>query len=453
MFTQSSVRCSARSWARAFTFVLAAAAGLLPVSGCGDDLGATPQVLPPKAKLLVFSDPHYFDPSLGTHGPAFEAYLASDRKLIGESDAIVRAMVANVEAENPTAVLIAGDLTKDGELLSHQSMARYLHQMKSNGRKVFVVPGNHDIENGGAVSYAGDTTTVVPAISAADFATIYADMGYADAIARDPTSLSYVAELVPGLWLLAMDSCTYGEARGSGVTPGRFLDSTKAWIKAQLDAAQARGIRVIGMMHHGVVEHFTNQNLIFSEYLVDDRDAVARMFSDGGMGAVLTGHFHANDITQGKPTGAARSLYDIETGSTVTYPCPYRIIDVDADTLAITTKHVTNIDYDLGNAPDFQTLAHDSLRLGLESLISRLITAAPYSLAPDDAAQIAPWLGDGLVAHYAGDEVMPPDVSVEAQTLLAAPGFTKQLAGAMLISIWNDLPPPDNTVTLDLSQR
>jgi 3',5'-cyclic AMP phosphodiesterase CpdA len=132
---------------------------------------------------MVFSDPHYFDPSLGTTGAAFEAYLASDRKLIAESDAIMRAMVAQVEAQNPQVVLVSGDLTKDGEQLSHHSVAALLAQMKTGGRKVFVVPGNHDIQNGGASSYAGDTATPVPAISAAEFAEIYKDLGFSDAIA------------------------------------------------------------------------------------------------------------------------------------------------------------------------------------------------------------------------------------------------------------------------------
>jgi 3',5'-cyclic AMP phosphodiesterase CpdA len=425
----------------------------LALSGCSDDTGTAPQVYSPKAKLLVLSDPHYFDPSLGTTGSAFETYIEHDRKLIAESDAIMRAMVAQVLAEKPQAVLISGDLTKDGELQSHQSVAAYLHQMKSDGRKVFVVPGNHDIQNGGASSYAGDTATPVPAISAADFATIYQDMGYGDALARDPNSLSYVAEVVPGLWLLAMDSCIYGDARGSSITSGRFTDGTKAWITSQLDAAKSRGIRVLGMMHHGVVEHFTNQNLIFSEYLVNDRDAVASLFSNGGMGAVFTGHFHANDITQGTPSAATKSIFDIETGSTVTYPCPYRIVDVSSDVLAITTKHVTSIDYDLKGEPDFQTYAHDSLRVGLGTLISTLVEAPPYSMSPDDSAQISPWLGDGLVAHYAGDEVLPADAAAEGQALLTSTGFVKQLAGAMLLSIYTDLQPADNTVTLDLAVR
>ena len=425
---------------------------LAGVPACSDDTGSLP-VYHPAVKLLVFSDPHYFDPSLGTSGAAFAAYLASDRKLIAESDAIIRAMVAQVAAEDPQVVLVSGDLTKDGEQLSHQTMAGYLAQMKAGGRKVFVVPGNHDIENGGASSYAGDTATPVSAISASDFADIYKDFGFSDTIAQDSNSLSYVAELVPGLWLLALDSCIYGDARGPMQSSGRFLDGTKAWIQAQLDEAKRRGVRVMAMMHHGLVEHFANQALIFPEFVIGDRDAVAGMLSNAGVGAIFTGHFHANDITRGTPSTATKSIYDIETGSAVTYPCPYRIVDVSDDSLAITTQHITSIDYDLGGAPDFQTYAHDSLRLGLETLITTLIEAPPYSVAPADAGQLAPWLGDGLVAHYAGDEVMPADALAEVQALKSSSNGVIQLSGTMLQSIWTDLPPPDNTETLDLAAR
>jgi hypothetical protein len=422
------------------------------LASCGDDGHGSP-VYAPTVNLLVFSDPHYFDPSLGASGAAFETYLAHDRKLIAESDAIMRALVAQVQTENPQVVLISGDLTKDGEQQSHQSLARYLHQMQSGGSRVFVVPGNHDIQNASSVSYSGGSQTPVPTISAADFADIYKDFGYGAAIARDSQSLSYVAELVPGLWLLALDSCIYTDSVGGSQTAGRLLDSTKAWISAQLNLAKSRGIRVVGMMHHGIVEHFASQSLIFSEFLVNDRDALGSLFSNGGMGVVFTGHFHANDITQGTPKGASRSIYDIETGSTVTYPCPYRVINLASDALTISTKHITSIDYDLKGAMDFQSYARDSLRVGLEELIANLVTQPPYSMPATDAAQLAPWLGDGLVAHYAGDEIMPSGALNESQALLSAKDFVHQLAGAMLQSIYTDLTPADNDVTLDLALR
>lgn len=404
-------------------------------------------------RLLVLSDPHYYDPALGTTGSAFATYTTRDRKLIAESDAIMRAMVATVQAENPQVVLVSGDLTKDGEKASHARVAAYLHQMMAGGRKVLVVPGNHDIQNDGAQSYTGDVATPVPATSAAEFATIYNDMGYGAALARDPGSLSYVAEMAPGLWLLAIDSCIYGEVRAPETTPGRITDATKTWIQGQLALAANRGARVLAMMHHGVVEHFANQALVFPEYLVDERDAVAALLSNGGVGVVFTGHFHANDITRGLPSGSARALYDIETGSTVTYPCPYRVVDVSADVLAIATRHVTAIDYDLNGAPNLETYAFQSLRLGMETLIPKLIVQAKYAITEKQAAAISPWLADGLVAHYAGDEVMPANVPDEARKWLASGIGVEMLAGVMLQSIWTDLPPADNAVTLNLAAR
>ena len=434
----------------AFRFVCLSYFCATLIAGC--DSGQT-GAMSPKVKLFVFSDPHYYDPSLGTTGSAFADYVAHDRKLIAESDAILRALVAAVNAENPDVVLISGDLTKDGELISHQSAAALLLQMKAQGRRVFVVPGNHDIQNPAASSYAGDTATPVASIVPKDFATIYGDLGYGDAITTDPSSLSYVAELVPGLWLLALDSCIYGDVRGPMDSSGRFVDGTKAWIQAQLDEAKKRGVRVMAMMHHGLLEHFAMQSVIFPEFVIGDRDAVAGLLSNGGVGVVFTGHFHANDITRGTPSASTKSMVDVETGSAVTYPCPYRVIDVSDDALAITTQHITTIDYDLGGKPDFQTYAHDSLRLGLETLITKLIEAPPYSVSPADASDLAPYLGDGLVAHYAGDEVMPADAAAKAQSLMSSTDFVMQLSGTMLQSIYTDLPPPDNTVTLDLASR
>ena len=55
-------------------------------ASCSDDTGTFTNYHP-AVKLMIFSDPHYFDPSLGTVGAAFDAYLANDRKLIAESDA------------------------------------------------------------------------------------------------------------------------------------------------------------------------------------------------------------------------------------------------------------------------------------------------------------------------------------------------------------------------------
>ena len=46
-----------------------------------------------------------------------------------------------------------------------------------------------------------------------------------------------------------------------------------------------------------------------------------------------------------------------------------------------------------------------------------------------------------------------PGAQVEIQTLQSSTSTFVKLAGTMLQSIWTDLPPADNAVTLDLSAR
>jgi hypothetical protein len=58
-----------------------------------------------------------------------------------------------------------------------------------------------------------------------------------------------------------------------------------------------------------------------------------------------------------------------------------------------------------------------------------------------------------LVAHYAGDEVMPSDMQANIQSLSTATDYPTKLAGILLRSVWTDLPPPDNNVVLDLATR
>jgi len=150
-------------------------------------------------RIGVASDLHYTHPSLIVErGKALDDYLNADRKLLLESDAILRQTVQLLLQENPDIVLIPGDLTKDGELASHHGVAALLKPLREKGVKVLVIPGNHDVNNPDAVSFQGDTVRKEPTISADDFAVIYNDYGYERAVSRDEHSLSYVSEPVHG---------------------------------------------------------------------------------------------------------------------------------------------------------------------------------------------------------------------------------------------------------------
>ena len=145
-----------------------------------------------------------------------------------------------------------GDLTKDGEKVSHQDLVKLLKQFDNAHIKVFVVPGNHDVNNPESAQYDGDNASPAPTITASDFASFYSGYGYSNAIARDPHSLSYVAQVSPGLWILGLDACEYELNTTIAIVGGRIKPETKQWALNWIAEAQKRHIAIFGMMHHGI---------------------------------------------------------------------------------------------------------------------------------------------------------------------------------------------------------
>jgi acid phosphatase type 7 len=403
-------------------------------------------------KICSASDLHYFNPSLLiSDGTAFQEYLAQDRKLITESRAITQALVKKIKEEKPDIFLVTGDLTKDGEKLSHQDMAKYLDSIEMNGvTKVYVIPGNHDVNNVDACSYDGATTTKVDSISPSDFKTIYNNFGYAEAADVDPASLSYLAKPKAKLWVLGLDVCMYDSnmVRKTPVTEGRFKPATYKWVLARLAEAKAAGATVIGMMHHGLTEHYTGQSVSFPEYVVDGWDTISVRFADAGLKLMFTGHYHANDITEAAGTGT-NFVFDIETGSTVTWPCPYRVMHLNADTtLDVVSKVITDIDYNT-NGETFQVYAKEYLNTGMTGLVKSTLMST-YGLDESTALVLTPHVVAAYAAHYAGDEKIPATETAFISYLNSIGQATYTTFASMLTSYWTDLNPADNNVVLSL---
>lgn len=436
--------------AKQFTQTLLAGLCALQITGCDSNNNVQPeeQLYQQDVRLMVASDVHVMDPSLlvGGKGSAFEQYLTMDRKLLAESDAIMRSVISSVQQEQPRILLLTGDLTKDGEKASHQRLVSQLKQLTDKGIKVMVIPGNHDINNPNAKQFEGNTVSSVPSVTPAEFAQIYKDCGFGQAIARDEASLSYVAEPIKGLWIVAMDACLYEDNYKTGhpETDGAMRASTRAWVKNQLTEAKKQGKTVIGMLHHGVVEHFVGQEDFFGDYMVNDWKSLAEEWARAGMRVVFTGHFHANDAAQLDVDG--RPFYDVETGATVTAPCPYRMLTIRPDkTLAISTRTVQQVDYPLPAGKLFPQYAEESLQDGLGPLSEYTLQQPPLSLSAEQAKQLAPFMVKTLIAHYKGDE------KADAQTR-GEIAYLKQLnpqLGFIMELLWNDQT-PDNTLEIKL---
>lgn len=408
-------------------------------TGCSDESDTQTS-----ARFAVLSDPHVYDTSLGTTGAAFEEYLSNDRKMLAESVEIMEAMVAELlNVKDLDFVIIPGDLTKDGEKVSHEKMASFLAKLNDKGIKTYVVPGNHDINNPHAVSFSGSTTTRVASVTPEEFAEIHNKSGFAKAIYKDKNSLSYVAEPADNVWLFAIDSCKYDNNATYPETSGEISAETLSWILDKLAIAKAKGKLVIGMMHHGIIAHFAAQPLLFSEYVLDEYSTVGAALANAGMNIVFTGHFHAQDVV--KYTFSSGVMYDVETGSGVTAPSPYRIIDLDipAKTFSINSYEIHSIP----SKTDFDAYKKEFTEQGMLELYTTL--GPQYGLP----AQYAAVGAEIHVAHYKGDEMFA-SLSAQSQVVIQAmttstDAATQQLGGAMY-DFAQDGAPADNNLTITL---
>jgi 3',5'-cyclic AMP phosphodiesterase CpdA len=401
-------------------------------------------------KMAVFADPHYYDPSLGISGAAFLNYIAHDRKMIAESEAILEATVQAILAEDADVVLVPGDLTKDGVELSHRGVAVYLQMLEDAGKRVFVVPGNHDVSNPHSYSYpeVGDPV-LEDNVSPDEFEQIFYNYGFDEAVHRDPHSLSYVAELQKGVWLMALDGCNYNNKFPHlSLTAGSFSQETMSWIVDRLQEANASDITVFGMMHHGIVEHFPGMDQVFPEYLIDNWTEVSSVFAENGMNVVFTGHHHATDISR-KRTGE-NFIIDIQTGSTVTWKCPYRVVRYTkiADLLEVENNVITEIAYNLGGM-SFQAYAYDFLAQGLPALVVYQLMG--MGLDEPTAKAVEPLVTATLIAYYHGDEreLRDQEVMLGIAQLLQSGDPMAVMLGELLTGIWTDNT-ADNNVFIEL---
>lgn len=427
-------------------FYLLCLIGIFSLEGCTKH---TDEAVPPTVKFMVISDIHYFDPSLFSVpvNASFQAYLAADRKLIVESSAILQNVLASVQAEKPDFLLITGDLTKDGEKFDHQKLATLFKILSDKGIKVLVIPGNHDINNPASNSYIQSSQTKIDNVSATDFSSIYANCGYGNTVERDPNSLSYVSEPVKGVWVLGIDACHYSP---TSETAGSISTNTLTWVKSIIAKAKQQNKILLSMMHHGLVEHFAGQSTLFPEYVISDWQNVSSQLADAGMNIIFTGHFHAQDVT--KKTSTSGFVFDVETGSTVTSPCPYRIATLNTATksLQITSKKIDGVTYStIPTGTTFQQYAKDYLTTGMKSISFYMLSTPPYNIpaATITALQLDRIMANAFVAHYAGDETPSAADNTDIQTVKT---MIPTLGGAIQ-GVWTDLAPADNNITINLT--
>jgi 3',5'-cyclic AMP phosphodiesterase CpdA len=302
-------------------------------------------------RLVIISDPHLLAPELVTPGSAIDRADAAETKMMAMSDEIMSTLTDSIIDLNPSIVLITGDLTHNGERLSHERMAWHLDRMRQHGIQPLVIPGNHDCNNPYSRQFDGDKTRPAATVTRDEFAQIYSNYGYGESSLRDTASLSYCCEPCKGIVIIGIDSnmdeantlTSRGDSTDTYYNGGRIKSETLQWVLDRATEARSQGKHVIAMMHHHLVQHFDKEDELLGNYIIKDHNQVAKQFIEAGIHNIFTGHLHVTDAATMKNDEGTDSIVEIATGSAICYPFALRTATLDPhdNTLAIDTRWLT----------------------------------------------------------------------------------------------------------------
>lgn len=287
-------------------------------------------------RIFVMSDIHVMSPDL-VQDPTNSSYvkdMEESRKLQAESYEIFCAYVDTIKALRPELVVIPGDLTKDGEFLSHQTVAGKLQELLDLGIPTLVIPGNHDLENDNGRIYTSSGKQRVDGFTPEQFEQVYYNFGLKEAIARDPISLSYVCEPINGIWFIGIDDCripSRGDTQYGDGEYGRIRPATLEWILAQADQAKEEGKVVVAAIHHQLIYHYNGQERVMASAATENGDSIARLFADHGIKVVLTGHMHVPNVSRLPGFESDDILTEVNLPSTICYPSQYALLSLSDD--------------------------------------------------------------------------------------------------------------------------
>ena len=258
-------------------------------------------------KMYVVADPHYMSEKLTENSETFVSYLDTLDRMMKYTGVFLDIIEDDVKKNQPDIVVFPGDLTNNGSKVNHLELEKRLQRIKAAGAKVYVVPGNHDINNEKALLFKDNNIYKTESITKDEFTKIYGDYGYDEAILKDENTLSYLVKPYQNLWLLMLDTTKdYPE-------PGGYINrDTLNWITQCSDMAKEENAEMVVVMHHNLLDH---SEIIWEDYTVDNNTSVINTFHECDIQLVLSGHIHIQDVKTHTSAVTGNTIYDIATSS------------------------------------------------------------------------------------------------------------------------------------------
>lgn len=260
-------------------------------------------------RIMAASDLHYLSPQLMEYSGKFrELCEALQEPEMERLEEFMEEWLEQVMEAGPDALLITGDLSYQGEKLSHMELSGKLARLTRAGIPVYVVPGNQDLDNPFSACWrpeSGMDYTPAETISAREFQEIYRDMGYGSGgkrcgeisceeissgeISCAPDSLSYQVCLrkVSGevLYLFMLDTTIPGSSSGR-IAPGTF-----GWLEEKLEKIRGKFPCLIAG-HHPMFP----LNEEFVPFVLENGQELAGLMQKYGAPLYISGHLHRSGM-------------------------------------------------------------------------------------------------------------------------------------------------------------
>lgn len=185
-------------------------------------------------RFVFIADTHHFSRTLSDGGEAYAYRSESDQKCLEETGEIIDAAFEKILEDPPAAVMIAGDLSDDGERICHEEFREKLRELQKHV-PVYVITATHDwcCDENPRRFTGSEVTNDVETVPHEELSEFYREFGLDRAISSYKTHLgiySYVAQIADGVRLLALNDDQNGKGR-AGYTPDHMAWSRNRYAR------------------------------------------------------------------------------------------------------------------------------------------------------------------------------------------------------------------------------
>lgn len=294
-----------------------------------------------KIKLAFIADIHHYSEKLGNTGRAYELREGSDQKCLKETGAILDSVFEKFRNDDTDIVLIAGDITNDGEKVSHDEVYEKFLSLNEK-KKLYLITSTHDwCSDRNPRRFEGNEIYHdVETLSPEELTEKYSVFGEKDCISSYKTPLGLVSRCFKageGLRIIAVNDDCDGRGGKSG-----YSEEHLKWMARQLDDAKKAGDKVIATEHHLLLHPFCR--FINSGQSIADNFEVASFLADNGLRLMITGHSHMQRTTE-FVSKKGNKITQINLGSLTGYPAPVTYGEFDGENIKINVEFVDSFTY------------------------------------------------------------------------------------------------------------